>query len=131
MSFPTPSRRQSAFFALLALACAVSAPAFAKELGSCKGEADDKAKTEEFSFTLAADGAVNVKYELEANPEDATPNLSIHIQRKLPNGSFVTFKLINDLSASGQTNTLQLPTGEYKVKVTALHAKFSVTADRE
>ena len=131
MNLPRPSVKQTAFFSFLLLACALGAPVWAKELGSCKGEAVERVKAEEFLFSLAADGAVNVKYDLEANPEGATPSVSIHLLRKLPNDSFVTFKLLDDLSASGQSNTMQLPAGEYKVKVTALRAKFTITADGE
>ncbi len=130
MPLPTHPALLAAAALLLTLSAAAAERA-STVLGSCSGKAGAQKETQEATFALKAESAIKLSYAISGNPADATPEVVVRIQRKLPNKSFVTIKTLADLSGAGQTESKSYPAGDYRLEVTAANANFKVTAEKD
>lgn len=132
MRLPHPAFRPTALLAALLLAgSAMAGPELATALCTSSGKIGEKKETQTAKFTLTAETSVKVAYEIAANPDGASPSVLVRLQRKLPNGSFVTVKTLSDLTENGETDAKQFPAGEYRMEITAASAAFTVTAQKD
>jgi hypothetical protein len=100
-------------------------------LGVCEGKAGEQKETKTATFVLQAEAPLKIAYDIAANPANTAPKVMVRLQRKLPNGSFVTVKTMTDLDQGGETEAKPFPAGDYKLEVTATQAAFRVTTTRE
>lgn len=122
--------------ALLAALCAVAASAAGRSevptvLAVCEGSAGADGGARAAAFALAAESSLKLVYEVSPDADGTPSKATVRLQRKLPNGSFVTVKTIADATEGGETDAKPFPAGEYKLEVKAVSAKFRVLAVKE
>lgn len=113
------------------LGMAAHAQAAAASLAVCEGQAGEAKESKVANFTLPAETRLRITYAIAANPDGANPSALVRLQRKLPNGSFVTVKTMADLDQNGETEAKPFPAGDYKLEVSATLAIFKVSAMRD
>ncbi|MEM1354673.1 MAG: hypothetical protein AAGC44_06855 [Planctomycetota bacterium] len=114
----------------LACAGAWQSPAQAGRLATLTGVADEQQVVVEQHFKLAEQANITVGHVVTAR--DRGCRVRVRIYRQLPNGNWSVVNTPVQVSGSsrGRQNIL-LPAGEYRVEVTARHASFTVTIDKD
>lgn len=136
-SLPSPTSRFAPLLCALAGLWLVSGAGAATQraetsplLCACEGKAGETKETKSATFDLQIEASLRLAYEIASSSENVTPKVTARLQRKLPNGSFVTVKTLCDLDQNGETDAKPFPAGNYKLEVTAERAIFRVAATR-